>query len=80
MGLAREDQPHQLVIGGVELDLVDPMAEPVVGSQLGQMAIGQPGELLDVFRTDDGAGALELLPSPVGAERLHRFGQRPVGR
>jgi hypothetical protein len=80
MGLGREDEPHQLMIGGVEFDLVDPMTEPVVGSQLGQMAIGRRGELLSLLRTDNGAGAPEFLPSPVHAEHPHRFGQRPTGR
>ena len=56
------------MIGGMELDLIDPMAEAVVGSQLGQMAIGRPGELLALLGTDDGAGEPELFPSPVRAD------------
>ena len=60
MGLAREDQPHECVIGRVKLDLVDPMAEPIVGSWLGRMPVGQSGEVLDLRRADMCAGTIEL--------------------
>jgi hypothetical protein len=37
---------HQLVPGGVELDLVDPVAVAVVGAQLRRVLVGQPAPFL----------------------------------
>ena len=75
MGLAREDQPHEFVIVQVELDLVDPMAEPIVGPWLGSLAVGQSGEVLDLRRADMCAGTIKSRPRPLGPKHLYPLGE-----
>jgi hypothetical protein len=53
-----DGDPHQLVPGRVELDLVDPVPEPVVGAQPRLVPVGVGGPLLRL----GGAGE---LPEPV---------------
>jgi hypothetical protein len=41
----RLSDPHQLVVGRMERHLVDAVAKPVVGAQLGQHAVGHLTQL-----------------------------------
>ena len=72
MRLAAEDQPHQLVIGGMELDDVDAMAEAVMRAQLGQVPVGLAGQVLDLGAADQDSGLLQAVGRPVGAEDMNR--------
>ncbi len=69
---------HQLVPGAVEDDLVDPMAEAVVGAQLGPLLVGLEAE------ADDPLGAAQLAQlanaalGPAGPLALQGLAQRAV--
>ena len=72
--------PHQLVPGGVELDLVDAVAEAVVGAQLGRVLVrleAPSGSRLGAPQIAPSSAGLVL--GPVGALAPQRLGQRPVG-
>ena len=47
--LVLDRHPQQLVPGGVELDLVDAVAEAVVGAQLRRVLVGEAAERLRVL-------------------------------
>ena len=81
-GVEAEPDPdlHQLVPGGMELDLVDAVAEAVVGAELRRVLVGlatpalgerAAGERADLAR---GVGSAQS-----GALAPDRLGQRPVG-
>lgn len=71
---------HQGVVGGVELDLVDPVAEAVVGTQLRLMAVGLVGPVLGLLAADIAAEAVKLVQVPCGALAAYPFEQyRVVG-
>ena len=76
--LAAEDQPHQLVVGGMEFDEVDAMAEAVVRAQLGQVPVGLARQVLDLGAADQGSGLLQVIRRPVGTEDANRVTQRFV--
>ena len=65
--LVRDAEPHQLVPGGVELGLVDPVAVAVVGAELRRVLVGEPPELDHVGAAGDLADRRDLLDGPVGA-------------
>ena len=73
-------EPHQLVPGRVEVDLVDPVAETVVRPELGRVAIGLPGERPDVRAPDCPPCRPELLSRPVGPEGGDHAFQRRIRR
>jgi hypothetical protein len=52
MRFLADHEAHELVPGGVELDLVDAVPEAVVGAQLGREAVGLRGELPDALAAD----------------------------
>ena len=62
-----ERELHQLVVGGVVLDLVDPVAGPVVGAQLGRGPVRLVGEELHALAADEVAEARGLLVDPAAA-------------
>ena len=59
--------------GGIELDLVDPVAIPVVGAQDGKVALGSPA-MLDRRQTPGDlprlARAVEAPPAPFALKRF----------
>ena len=73
----RDGDVHQLVPGGVELDLVDPVAVAVVGAQDGRVLVRLPAPLERLAARDlaERAGA---VVGPAGALALERLDQRPV--
>ena len=73
-------EPHQLVPGGVELDLVDAVAVAVVGAQLRRVLVGlrAPASMRRAA-AGDRADRGDPLLGPVGALAPHRLDQRPVG-
>lgn len=51
----------------MELDLVDPVAEAVVGTQLRLVAVGLVGPVLGLLAADIAAEAVKLVQVPCGA-------------
>ena len=70
---------EQLVPGGVELHLVDPVAVAVVGAQLGRVLVGLARPGLDLGVAPQHAEGRDPVPRPLGALPLQRLHQRPVG-
>ncbi|ESU47873.1 hypothetical protein P376_4149 [Streptomyces sp. HCCB10043] len=81
-GGARQPRPHrgvhQRVIGRVELDLVDPVAETVVGAQLRLMPIGLVGPVLRLLAADVAAETVQLVDVPLRALAAYPFEQHRV--
>ena len=71
--------PHQLVPGGVELDLVDAVAVAVVGAQLGLVLVGLGAPADRLPRAADRAQLARFALGPLGALAPQRLDQRPVG-
>ena len=71
MRLLSDGEAHELVPGGVEFDLVDPVAEPVMRPKLRGMPVRLPGEELDMGAADRAAGLGKLRLRPVDAEGTH---------
>ena len=63
---------HQLVPGRVELDLVDAVAEPVVGAQHGRVLVGQPAPVLRLGGAGAAADLADLRLRPAGALAAQR--------
>jgi hypothetical protein len=64
------DRPaHQRVIGGMVLDLVEPVAVAVVGAQMRRFRIGQPRQVLRFGRHRETANGIEIL-AHLGGEIL----------
>ena len=80
MGLLAHAQRHQLVPGRVKVDLVDAVAEAVMGPQLGRKAIGLPRQRLHMGAADRGAGLRKPGLRPAGADDAHDGAQRRIGR
>ena len=78
MRFAPEYQRHELVVGRMELDEIDAVAEAVVRSQLRQMPVGLAREVLHPLATNQAADPLQLIRRPAGAKYLDRFDERPV--
>ena len=70
--------PHQLVPGGVELDLVDAVAVAVVGAQLGRVLVGLDAPADRLPRAADRAELAALGPRPTRRPRGARAS--PSGR
>lgn len=74
---------HQLVVGGVELDLVDAVTDAVVGVQHGAVAVGELTPALSLRASRERAQRGDLVEAPLPAfanQRLdeHRRGGRVV--
>src|SRR6478752_10115429 len=53
--------PQQFVPGGMKLDLVDAVAEPVMSAQLGRITVREPPPLSGLRGTRKGAKSIQLL-------------------
>ena len=71
-------EAHQLVPGGVELDLVDPVAVAIVGAELRRVLVRLPAQLDHVGASGDLAGLGDPLLGPAGALPAHGLGHHPV--
>ena len=76
--LARHRAVEQPVPGRVELDPVDPMAEPVVGDQPRLVALGAAAVRLRLGRAGDKARLAHPIDRPARAFTLQRLLQRRV--
>ena len=72
--------PQQFVPGGMELDLVDAVAEPVMRAQLGWVAVREPSPLCGLRRPRLGAKLIQLLGLARLEARCHqeRVRREPV--
>ena len=70
-------EPEQLVPGGVELDLVDPVAEAVVGAQLRRVLVREPSPF-ERLAAEQLAEPAQRLVRPAGALARDRLDERPV--
>ncbi len=75
-----DGHPHQLVVGGVVGDVVDPVAVAVVGAQLGRVPVGvePPGDGLG--RPGQPAEGGQVVDGPARALPLGGLDQGGVGR
>ena len=69
---------HDAVVGGVELDLVDAVAPPVVRVVHGRAGVGELGVVLVLRGADVAADLVEPLDPRVRGEGRHRVLQRRV--
>ena len=74
-----DPDPHQLVPGAVELDLVDAVAVAVVGAQLGLVLVRLEAPADRLARAADRAQLAGAVLGPLGALAAQRLDQRPVG-
>ena len=74
-----EAQPHQFVIAGVEVHLVDAPAEAVEGFEFGRVAVGFEAPSDGFSRTYPRAECVQVGRMCFGAFALHRILQRPIG-
>ena len=74
-----DGERHQVVPGRMKIDAVDAIAEAVVGTKLGQVAIGLAGELLHLRGADRAPGIVEFLLGPLRIEGAHDALQKRVG-
>ena len=68
--------PHQLVVGGVVLDLVDAVSVAVVGAQDGPVAAGQLAPALRLLGAGNGADRGHVVQAPLPAfadQRLDEY-------
>ena len=70
---------HQLVPGRVELDLVDPVAEAVVGAELRRVLVRQPAELDRLGAAGDLADGADRVDREVAALAGDGLDEGPVG-
>ena len=75
---ARDRAVEQPVPGRIELDLVDALAEAIVGDQPRLVALGPPRMGLRVRRGGDDARLADPLHRPLGALARQRLPQRGV--
>ena len=69
---------HQLVIGGMEIDLVDAIAESVVGLELRQHVVGNCAERAIIGAARQLAELLQIGLGPCGRLALHCLLQRGI--
>jgi len=69
---------HELVPGGVELDLVDAVAEAVVGAQLRRVLVGEPAELDRLAAARDRPDRADRVHGEVAALPRDRLDEGPV--
>jgi hypothetical protein len=67
---------HQVVVGGVVLDLVDPVPVPVEGTEHRRMGLGQSPPVLGFGAAGQAADHVELVLGPPGALPVERLEQR----
>ena len=53
--------PQQFVPGGMKLDLVDAVAEPIMSAQLGRVTVREPSPLGSLHGTRQGAKSIQLF-------------------
>src|SRR5258706_10395081 len=75
-----ESERHQLVVRRVVFDRVDTVAEPVVSSQLGCVAVRLHGKRLHPLAADEISHTACALGDPATAFALHRLHEDPVPR
>src|SRR3954468_5584530 len=73
MELVLGAERHQLVVGRVELDLVDAVAVAVVGLQARRVLVGEPAPLLDLGGAPDAADLAAALLGPARALAVQRL-------
>src|SRR5258708_2753926 len=78
MDVALDRAAQQVVPGRVELDLVDPVSEPVVGPQDREVALGAAGVLARLDAAGEGPRLTRALDAPLAALALERLAQRHV--
>ena len=78
MQLLLDREAEKLVPGGVELDLVDPVAEAVVGAQLRRVLVRRRPKGEDPLRSGQRPDGRDPLLCPVGPLAPHRLPQRLV--
>ena len=78
--LAGDRAVEQPVPARVELDLVDAVAEAVVGDQPRLVALGAPGMLLRFGGGGDATGLAHALERPSRTLALERLAQRHIAR
>ncbi len=71
-------EPHQLVVGGVVADLVDPHAPPVVRHEPGRIGVGLETEINDAGGTGDAAQSFQVSADLIRAEGIDQVAQGPV--
>src|SRR5712692_6606965 len=69
---------HESVPRGVKLDLVDPVAEPVVGAKLRRVRIGLEAPVDRLLRAGEAPQVVHYVVRPASAFPLERFAQRGV--
>src|ERR1044072_5475804 len=74
-----DPDPHQLVPGDVELDLVDSVAVAVVSAQLRLLLVCFEAPAARLARAADRAQLFGLALSPLAALAAQRLDQRPIG-
>ena len=79
MQFVLDRHPQQLVPGGVELGLVDPVAVAVVGAERRPVLVGEPAEGLRALAAGQGADCRDPLFGPLRALAANRLDERPVG-
>ena len=67
---------HQVVIGGVVLNLVDPVPVAVERTEHRWMGLGQAPPLLDLGAAGQAANPMELVLGPTGSLPVERLEQR----
>ena len=72
-------RPHQLVIGGVEADKIDPAPVAVVGVEFGRVPVGERAPLEAFGRAEAGPEGAEAVGRPFGALAANRILQPGVG-
>ena len=72
-------EPHQVMPGGMKLNLVSPAPKPVVSAQDRRAFVGERAAL-DGFRgSQRSAESVQSIAGPSRAFAHHGFTQRPVG-
>lgn len=79
VGAMTHGRADDLVVRRVEVDLVDPVAVPVVGAQHGRGRVGELRIGLEPRGADQAADLVEFRLVPCRAERPDRFGERQIG-
>jgi hypothetical protein len=69
---------HELLVGRVELDLVNAVAEPVVSPELWRVGVGLETPADGFFSAGEPTQLVQVRESPGRALSLERLAQRPV--
>ena len=79
MRSGREVVAHDAVVRRVELDVVDPVAPPVVRLQLRRDRVRQIGVMLEIRAADEPADPLEFGGIRLRGERAYRIDEGDIG-